>query len=203
MLHLVKLLATHPFPTKEGGGGGGVLGAKETSSNVLQRSTTSLYPRFREYLTGSYTSPDFVTAGHTCAITTALHSPTSINKRLLAASMVEALSHSHPHSETVSDLSVGVSAGTHPPFGPTLTIIFPPPWTTTFNQAPAATFWSDTINNHLRKVATSSIASKQTNSPLCLVPSLMFGGMWTVIIFPRAWKPSRKALTPSIRAHEA
>ena len=123
MLHLVKLLTTHPFPTKEGG----ELGAKETSSNVFQRSTTSLYPRFREYLTGSYTSPDFVTAGHTCAITTAMHSPTSINKRLLAASKVEALSHSHPHSETVFDLSIGVSAGTHPPFGPTLTGIFPPP----------------------------------------------------------------------------
>jgi len=46
----------------------GVLGAKENSSNVLQRSTKSLYPRSREYLTGGYTSYDFVTVGHTCVL---------------------------------------------------------------------------------------------------------------------------------------
>jgi len=62
MLHLAKLLTTHPFPAM------GVLGAKENSLNVLQRSTTSLYPHSRKYLTGGYTSPDFVTVGHMCVL---------------------------------------------------------------------------------------------------------------------------------------
>jgi len=61
MLHLVKLLTAHPFLAR------GVLEAKENSSNILQRSTTSLYPRTWEYLTGGYTSYDFVTASHTRA----------------------------------------------------------------------------------------------------------------------------------------
>lgn len=61
MLHLTELLATRPFPAQ------GVHGANENSSNVLQRSATSLYPRSREYLTGGYTY-DFVIAGQTCAL---------------------------------------------------------------------------------------------------------------------------------------
>jgi hypothetical protein len=61
----------------------------QTNSNVT-------FPRSREYLTGGYTSPDFVTVGDMCAITMALHSPTSINRRLPAASKVESLSLSNP-----------------------------------------------------------------------------------------------------------
>ena len=48
-------------------------------------------------------------------LTTALHSPTSINRRLLAASKEESHKLSNPPFLNFTDLSVGVSTGTHPP----------------------------------------------------------------------------------------
>ena len=82
---------------------------------LVQTNSNVSFPRSHEYLTGGYTSPDFVTVRYMCAITTALHSPTSINRRLLAASKVESLSLSNPPFWTFTNLSIGVSAGTHNP----------------------------------------------------------------------------------------
>jgi len=36
--------------------------------------------------------------------------------------------------------------------------------------------------------------------PLCLVPKLVLGGLWTVIIFLRTWRPHRRDLRPSEEA---
>jgi len=132
-----NLLATHPFPHE---------GGAQSNWDLFKRTVTSLFPRSREYLTGGYTSYDFVTVRHTCAITTALHSPTSINKRLLATSKVESLSLSNPSFWTSTKLSVGVSAGTHSPFSPKLTRIHSPPLTNALSKASVATFRSSTIN---------------------------------------------------------
>jgi len=62
----------------------------------VQTNSNASFLCSREYLTGGYTFPNFVTAGHTCAIITALHSSSSINRRLLAASKGESLSLSNP-----------------------------------------------------------------------------------------------------------
>ena len=57
-----KITRDTPLPAR------GVYRAKENSSNVLQRSATSLYPSSHEYLIGGYTSYNFVIAGHMCAL---------------------------------------------------------------------------------------------------------------------------------------
>jgi len=101
---LTILLATHPFPAK------GVHGASETSSNKLQ----CLFTRSRNYHSGGYTSLDFVTAGHRCAITTALQPSTSIYRGLLTIPKVESTLPLNPLSLISTDLSVRVPAGTHP-----------------------------------------------------------------------------------------
>jgi len=102
--HLATFLATHPFPVR------GVHGANETSSNEQQR----LFTHSRESLSGGYTSHDFVTVGHTCAITTALQPPTSIYRGLLTIPKVESILPLNSHSLISTDLSVGVSTGTPP-----------------------------------------------------------------------------------------
>jgi hypothetical protein len=72
-------------------------------------------------------------------LTTALHSPTSIIKapRSLQGRIFFTLK---PPFWTTTDLSVGASAGTHPPFSPAFTEVLSPPWATTFDQAPTTTF---------------------------------------------------------------
>ena len=75
----------------------GVHGASETGSNEPQR----LSARSRNKLPGSYTSHDFVTARVRCAITTALHPSTSINRGLIVVPKVESNSSSKP---SLSDL---------------------------------------------------------------------------------------------------
>jgi hypothetical protein len=102
--HLATLLATHPFPATC------VHGAIETSSNELKY----LFACCRESLSSSYTSHDFVTVGHTYAITMALQPPTSIYKGLLAVPKVESTLPLNPHSLISTDLRVGVPGGTPP-----------------------------------------------------------------------------------------
>jgi len=73
--YLAILLATHPFSVR------GVHIANETSLKELQRlfaRSHESFARSRESFLGGYTSQDFVTVGCTCAIATALQSPTSI-----------------------------------------------------------------------------------------------------------------------------
>jgi len=53
-------------------------GGGRSNTDKFKQTVTSLYPCSREYITGGYTSHDFVTTEHTYSITTALHSHTSI-----------------------------------------------------------------------------------------------------------------------------
>ena len=106
MLHLAVYSQHTPYP--QGGGGA------RRNSDLFKRMVTSLYPRSREYLTSDYISHDFVTVGHMCAITTALHSPTSINRRLPAASKVVSLSLYNPHSEALTTRKINFRDGRNP-----------------------------------------------------------------------------------------
>jgi len=62
-----------------------VHGASKTGSNEPQRLSAHSHNK----LSGGYTSHDFVTARARCAITTALHPFTSINRGLIAVPKVE------------------------------------------------------------------------------------------------------------------
>jgi len=58
MLHLANYSQWTPSPQ----------GGAWSNRDLFKRTVTSLYPCSHEYLTGGYTSTDFVTAGHTCAL---------------------------------------------------------------------------------------------------------------------------------------
>lgn len=111
---LAMLLAIHPFPAR------GVHQSSETSSNELQR----LFARSHIYLSGGYTSQDFVTACRRCAITTALQPSTYIYiyKGFLTVPKVESTLPLNHHFLISTDLSVGAPAGTHTPHPPTVPI---------------------------------------------------------------------------------
>jgi len=81
---------------------------------------------------------------HVC-LTTALHSPTSINKRLLVASKVESLTLSNPHSKLYWLERRSACRYTHPIRSNAHWKYKLPPWTTAFIPAATATFWSGTI----------------------------------------------------------
>ena len=129
------LLATHPFSARR---------CSEQLRPVQTNSNVS-FPCSRKYLTSGYTSPWFCNPGPTCAITTALHSPTYINRRLLAASKVESLSLSNPLILNLYWLERQSVCRYTPPFGSTLTEVFLSPWTIALKRAPTTTFWSGTI----------------------------------------------------------
>ena len=83
---------------------------------------------------------------HVC-FTTAMHSPTSINRRLLAASKVESLTLSNPHSKlywlerrSVCRYTPHIQSNGHWKYKQ-------PPWTTAFNTTPILTFWSGMISD--------------------------------------------------------
>jgi len=127
---LATLLAIHLFPAK------GVYEASETGSSEPQR----LFARSHNNLSGGYTSHDFVTARAWCAITTTLQPSTSIYRGLVEVPKVESSSPLNPHSLISTDLSVGVSAGTHPSAVPRVFLTHSTTIQTTAFKAPTVTF---------------------------------------------------------------
>ena len=100
----------------------------------VQTSCNVSFPCSREYLTGGYTFYEFVTARHTCAITTALHSLTSINRRFSAASKVESLSLLNPHYEPLLTWASECLQVHTPPMFQNSTNVFPPSSTIAFKK---------------------------------------------------------------------
>lgn len=102
--HIRQRYSQHTHSPRGGGGGGARI-----KRNQFKRTATS-HHMFRESLSDSYTSHDF--------ITTTLQPPTSIYGGFLIVPKVESTFPLNLHSQISTDLSVGVHAGTHPPAVP-------------------------------------------------------------------------------------
>ena len=98
-----------PLPVRRRGGGA------RSNKDQFKWTVTSLYPRYHEYLTGGYTSYDFVK-----------EAPHNLHGRISLTSK--------PPFLTSTDLSVRVCAATHPPLFQYSTDALPPPLTTALKK---------------------------------------------------------------------
>jgi len=134
MLHLANYSQHTPSPRA---GCSEQLRPVQTNSNVsLPTFPRISHQRLHFYLFHNRRS-------HVC-LTTALCSPTSINRRLLAASKVESLTLSNLHSELYWHKRQSVCRYTPPIRSNTHQKYKLPLSTTAFNQAPTTTLWSGT-----------------------------------------------------------